>query len=143
MNRWLVKRNDFGNEIDNFFNNFFQAPFFNLEASNEYSPRVNVIDSENELTFVFELPGMDKEAIKVLVQDNILTVSGERKYKSEVKDDKLIRTEIRQGSFKRSFTLPDSVEVKDVLAEYKNGLLEIKLTKKEEAKPKEVNVKIS
>ena len=143
MNRWLVKRNNFGNDLEDIVNSFIQAPFFNFETSNEYSPRVNVIDSENELIFVFELPGMDKEAIKVLVQDNILTVSGESKYEGEIKDDKLIRTEIRQGSFKRSFTLPDSIEVKDVLAEYKNGLLEVKLTKKEETKPKEINVKIS
>lgn len=143
MNRWLVKHNHFGNELDNFFDSFFRTPFFNLESNFDYSPRVNVIDSENDLTFVFELPGMDKDAIKVLVNNNVLTVSGERKYEGEIKDDRIIRKEISQGSFKRSFTLPNSVEVKDVLAEYKNGLLEVKLTKKEESKPKEINVKVS
>jgi len=143
MNRWLVKRNHFGNELENLIDSFFQTPFFNLEANFDYSPRVNVIDSENDLTFVFELPGMDKDAIKVLVNDNVLTVSGDRKYEGEIKDDRIIRKEISHGSFKRSFTLPTSVEVKDVLAEYKNGLLEVKLTKKEESKPKEINVKVS
>ena len=86
---------------------------------------------------------MEKDNFKINVKDNVLTVSGERKDESEEKADNYIRSEIRSGSFSRSFTLPKTVDVDKINADYKNGILELTLGKREEAKPREIDVKVS
>jgi HSP20 family protein len=130
-------------EMDNLFNSFFKIPSFRTERCCDFMPRVNIKDTENDVALTFELPGMEKKDIKVMVKDDILTVSGDRNFKSEEKDNGFVRTEISTGSFSRSFTLPDMVDSEKISADYKNGLLEIKLTKREEVKPKEIEVKAS
>jgi HSP20 family protein len=95
------------------------------------------------LVLTFELPGMDKKDIKVQVKDSVLTVSGKRELKSETKEGNTVRSEIWSGSFSRSFTLPDSINPEKIAADYKNGLLEIRMDKLEEVKPKEIEVRVS
>ena len=131
----------FENEIDNFFNSFLN-PICHVEQKAGFSPRVNIVENDDQVDLTFEIPGMEKGDIKVLVQDGQLTISGERKFKEEKKEGNFVRTEIRTGSFSRAFTLPDYVESEKIQADYKNGLLEITLPKKEEKKPKEIEVKI-
>lgn len=143
MNRCLVNHNPKSFDLDAIFNSVFDSPMFNFNQADQFSPRVNIIDSDDKVTLTFEMPGMDKDAIKVIVKNNILTVSGERKLERKVEDNNFVRSEIGGGSFSRSFNLPDTIEIENMTAEYKNGLLEIKLNKKELAKPKEVSVKIS
>ena len=129
-------------EMDRMFNDFFTpANWENNEA--EFAPRVNIKDSKDNVTLAFELPGMEKKDIKVLVKDGNLIVSGQREFKTEEKDETYIRSEIRTGSFCRSFTLPETVNAESVSADYKNGILEIRLAKLEEVKPKEIEVKVS
>jgi len=79
----------------------------------------------------------------VTMHDGLLTVSGRREFKQESKDDSCVRREIHSGEFSRSFTLPDTVDADKIQADYRNGLLEIKLAKLEEVKPKEIEVKVS
>ncbi len=140
---YLVPTNRISREIDNLFNSFFNFPGVRTERCCDFMPRVNIKDTKDDVTLTFELPGMEKKDIKVMVKDDVLTVSGERSFKSEEKDDGFVRTEISTGLFSRSFSLPDTVDGEKISADYKNGLLEIKLTKREEAKPKEIEVKVS
>ena len=131
----------FENEFDNFFNSFLN-PICHVEQKVDFSPRVNIVENDDQVDLTFEIPGMEKGDIKVLVQDGQLAISGERKLKEEKTEDNVVRTEIYTGSFSRAFTLPDYVESEKIQADYKNGLLEITLPKKEEKKPKEIEVKI-
>ncbi len=133
MDRWM----------DPFFEDFSRFPSMFFEGKQDFAPRVNIGETDKTVSLTFELPGMEKEDIKVLVQDNVLTVSGQREVKNEDKTDDYLRSEISSGSFSRSFDLPDTVDAGKVDAEYKNGLLEVTLEKHEKALPKEIKVKIS
>lgn len=130
-NRWLSP----------LFDDFFSFPMASWE--NSFMPRVDIRETENELNLSFEAPGMKKEDLKVVVENNRLTVSGERKDEFEDSDEQWVHREISTGTFKRSFTLPNSVDPNSVNAEYKDGLLRVKLAKKEEAKPKQIEVNVS
>ena len=139
---YLVPTNRIAREIDNLFNDFFNFPSYRAADVADFMPRVNIRENDENVFLTFELPGMEKKDIKVVVKDNILTVSGERHFKTEDKENGNVRTEISSGTFSRSFTLPDTVDGNKISADYKNGLLEIKLAKKEEVKPKEIEVKV-
>ena len=109
----------------------------------DFMPRVNIEETKDNVSLTFELPGMEKDNIKIMVKDDVLTVAGERKSFDEQKDDAFVRREIYSGKFSRSFTLPDTIDPDAVSADYKNGLLLVKLGKKEEGKPREIEVKVS
>ncbi len=135
--------NGVSRDMDRWFNDFFGFPALQSEADADFVPRVDIKDTKDNVVLTFELPGMEKKDIKVLVKDGNLIVSGERTFRSEQKDENCIRNEIRQGSFSRSFTLPDTVNSESISADYRNGMLEIKLAKIEEVKPKEIEVRVS
>ena len=137
------KRNDLTREIDHMFNDFFSFPTVWSEADSDFMPRVNIKDTKDNIVLTFELPGMKKEDIKVSVKENVLNVSGQREFKSEKENENYIRSEIRQGSFCRSFTLPDTINVEKISADYKDGMLMVQLAKLEEVKPKEIAVKVA
>jgi HSP20 family protein len=137
------KRSVFNTELDNWFEDFFRWPARARENSEGFAPRVNIDETKDEIKLNFELPGMDKKDIKVTIHDGVLEVSGKREFKSESKDGGCVRREIRSGEFSRSFTLPDSVNSEKINADYKHGMLEVKLAKIEEVKPKEIEVKVS
>lgn len=106
------------------------------------SVRMDIVETPESFKIVAELPGMEKEAIRVVVHDDQLTISGERK-QMENSDRNLVWAERRWGSFSRSFRLPDTVDKSGVSADYKNGVLEVTIAKKEEQKPKEIEVKVN
>jgi HSP20 family protein len=137
------KRDIWGNEIDNWFEDFFRQPVRVRENQAGFAPRVNVDETKDEIILTFELPGMEKKDIKVTMQDGLLTVSGKREFQHESGEGCCACREIRSGEFSRSFTLSDAVNSDKISADYKNGMLEIKLAKLEEVKPKEIEVKIS
>lgn len=137
------RRDVWANDADHWFDDFFRWPMRAQEAQAAFAPRVNVDETPDEVKLTFELPGMDKKDIKVTVQDGVLTVSGKREMKQESQDECCARREIRAGEFVRSFTLPDTIQPDKIQADYKNGMLEIKLAKMEEVKPKEIEVKVS
>lgn len=129
--------------IDRMFNDFFSFPTVWAEQDSDFIPRVNIVDGKDSISLTFELPGMKKEDIKVTVKDNILNVSGKREFSEEKKEENYVRTEISTGSFCRTFTLPDTVNSEKVSADYKDGMLTVKLAKLEEVKPKEIDVQVS
>jgi HSP20 family protein len=109
----------------------------------EWSPLVDITEDEEEYVIKAELPDVKKENIKLTVEDNVMSISGERKYEKEEKGKKYHRVERAYGSFLRSFTLPDAADGSKVNAEYKDGVLNVRLPKSEKAKPKSIEVKVS
>jgi HSP20 family protein len=108
----------------------------------EWSPLVDITEDEKEYLIKAELPEVKKEDVKLTIQDNVLSISGERKYEKEEKGKKYHRVERAYGSFMRSFTLPEDADGSKVSAEYKDGVLKVHLPKSEKAKPKAIEVKV-
>lgn len=135
-------RMNIANQIENMFGDFWRWPFVDQQMDG-FIPATDIEETDKEFNIVFELPGMEKKDIKVSVEDNVLTVSGERKERSEEKNKNCVRSEIRCGSFSRSFSLPRTVDVSNVSADYKDGLLTVTLQKTEEARPKEIEIKVN
>lgn len=130
------------NEIDRMFSDFFGNPPLRTDVDVEFSPRVNIKENRDSIAMLFELPGMEKKDIKVTVKDGNLVVSGQREFRDESEDANFVRREIRTGRFSRSFTLPDSLDQGSVKADYKNGILEVKFNKREEVKPREIDINV-
>ncbi len=107
-----------------------------------FLPPVDVYEDEHAISLKMDVPGIDQKDIDIRVENNILTVHGERKLEKEEKKENFQRVERQYGSFTRSFTLPNSVDTDNVSAEYSNGLLKIRLAKRAEAKPKQIKVSI-
>lgn len=143
MMNLVVRPNRVAKEFDSFFTDFFNSPAFWSERESDFAPRVNIAEDDNHVVMEFELPGMGKDDIKVAVKDGVLSVSGERQYRDEKKEKNYIRTEMRTGSFCRSFTLPKTIDPDQIKADYKSGILELTLAKREEVKPKEIEIKVS
>jgi HSP20 family protein len=109
----------------------------------EWSPLVDISEDEKEYLVKAELPEVKKEDVKLTVQDNVLSITGERKYEKEEKGRKYHRVERAYGSFMRSFTLPEDADATKVAADYKDGVLRVHVPKSEKAKPKSIEVKVS
>lgn len=109
----------------------------------DWSPRVDIIEEEGSFLVKAELPEMKKEDIKVTVEDGILTISGERKFEKEEKKKKYHRIEREYGSFVRSFTLPASTASDKVAAEFKDGVLQVRLPKDAKASPRTLDIKVA
>lgn len=109
----------------------------------EWSPLVDISEDEKEYLVKAELPEVKKEDVKLTVQDNVLSITGERKYEKEEKGKKYHRVERAYGRFMRSFTLPEDADGTKVAAEYNDGVLKVHLPKSEKAKPKSIEVKVS
>src|ERR1700738_1797609 len=107
-----------------------------------FAPPVDVYEDEHNITLKIEVPGIDEKDIHVHIENNTLTVHGERKIEKEEKEENFRRIERQYGSFTRSFTLPSSVDPGQVTADYNKGVLKIKLAKKAEAKPKQIKVNV-
>jgi HSP20 family protein len=108
----------------------------------DWMPTVDISETDAEYLIKAELPEVKKEDVKLTVHDNVLTITGERKYEKEEKGKKYHRVERSYGSFVRSFTLPESVDEANVKAEYKDGVLSLHLPKTEKVKPKAIDVKV-
>jgi len=108
-----------------------------------FAPPVDVYEDEHNVTLKIEVPGIDEKDIDVRIENNTLTVHGERKFEKEEKEENYRRVERQYGSFTRTFTLPNTVNHDNVQADYDKGVLKIKLEKKAEAKPKQIKVNVS
>ena len=107
-----------------------------------FVPPVDIYEDEHSIQLKLEVPGIDQKNLDVKVENNVLTVSGERKFEKEEKEENFRRVERRYGSFTRSFTLPNTVNPEDVSADYNDGVLKIRLGKRAEARPKQIKVNI-
>ena len=111
-------------------------------TTTSFAPPVDIYEDEHNITLKLEVPGIDEKDIDVRIDNNTLTVHGERKIEKEEKEENFRRVERQYGSFTRSFTLPSSVDPQQVSANYNQGVLKIKLAKKSEAKPKQIKVNV-
>jgi HSP20 family protein len=108
--------------------------------SSSWLPAVDVWETESEVVLSFDLPGIPEDKIAVELDDNVLTVSGERERTQEHSSERFYRFERRHGTFSRSVTLPAGVTENDIAANYKDGVLEIRVPKPEEQKPKRIQI---
>jgi HSP20 family protein len=111
-------------------------------TTSSFAPPVDVYEDEHNITLKIEVPGIDEKDIDVRIENNILTVHGERKFEKEEKEENYRRVERQYGSFTRSFTLPTTLDSEQISADYEKGVLKIKLAKKAEAKPKQIKVNV-
>ena len=107
-----------------------------------FAPPVDVYEDEHNVTLKIEVPGIDEKDIDVRIENNTLTVHGERKFEKEEKEENYRRVERQYGSFTRTFTLPSTVDAERIQADYDKGILKIVLPKKAEAKPKQIKVNV-
>jgi HSP20 family protein len=107
-----------------------------------FAPPVDVYEDEHNITLKIEVPGIEEKDIDVRIENNTLTVHGERKFEKEEKEENYRRVERQYGSFTRTFTLPNTVDHEKVQADYDKGVLKVQLAKKAEAKPKQIKVNV-
>jgi len=108
-----------------------------------WAPVVDIYEHEGNIVLKAELPGIDPKDVQVGVENNVLTVRGERKFDSDVKREQYHRVERAYGTFTRSFTLPNVVDTDKIKAEYKDGVLRVTLPQREEAKPKQISIAVT
>lgn len=114
-----------------------------LTSRGTWTPPVDIYEADGALVLKAELPGMRSEDIDVSVENNTLTMRGERKLESEIRQENFHRVERAYGSFSRSFSLPNTVDSAKIGAEYKNGILTVKLPLREEAKPRTIGITVA
>ncbi len=143
----LVKWNPW-REIEDMFDRYDRAvglPRIGTQevmTSGDWSPRVDIVENDNEFLIKAEIPEVKKEDVKVSVDNGVLTLKGERKQEKEEKGKKFHRVERYYGSFTRSFTLPENVDESKIKATFKDGMLNLQVPKTEKAKPKAIDVKV-
>ncbi len=135
----LSMQRELGRVFDGLFTDYEGEASFTAT----WAPHVDVIEHKDSYAIKAELPGVDKNDVKITLQENVLTIKGEKRQEKEEKDSNAHRVERSYGAFERSFSLPTNVKGDKIDASYKNGVLEITLPKVEEAKPKEIEVKVS
>ena len=109
-------------------------------ATTTWSPAVDIYETEGEIIVKAELPGVDRKDISLHIENNVLTVKGERRFEKETKEENYHRIERAYGGFSRSFSIPAIVDEEKIRAEYKDGILKIALPKKEQVKPKQIAI---
>jgi len=125
-------------EMNRVFGSFFDE-FDRSECCG--APSVDIVEQDDKLTLTAELPGIDKKEVKISLQNNVLTIEGEKKQQSEVKEDDYFRTERFYGKFCRSFTMPSEIDSEKISADYSDGVLTVSLPKSEKAKPHQIEIK--
>ncbi|HEY2941414.1 MAG TPA: Hsp20/alpha crystallin family protein [Vicinamibacteria bacterium] len=108
-----------------------------------WAPAVDIYEQENNIVLKAELPGVDPKDVDIRLENNTLTLRGERKFDNEVKKENYHRVERAYGAFTRSFTLPTVVDQNNIKAEFKDGVLRVTLPKREEAKPKQIQINVA
>lgn len=135
--------NNFQDEVEDLFNTLFLANRRRVDmGSGIWIPRVNIREHEDRYELTAEIPGMNKDEISIELQDNNLTIRGEKKAESETKDDTFHVCERVYGKFERSFLLPENTSAEAVEAEYRDGILSVVIPKTEKPKPKEIKVRV-
>jgi HSP20 family protein len=125
------------NRLDRMFSDLYS------EGNRAWVPPVDIYEADNhELVIKAELPDVKKDDIRVTFENDVLTIAGERKQETSAQREQFSRVERRFGSFSRSFTLPSTVDASGIAASYKDGVLTIRLPRREEAKPKQITVNV-
>jgi HSP20 family protein len=133
--------------LQNRMNSIFQEYNRNNQGDSDlvsaaFAPPVDIYEDEHKIVLKLEVPGMKESDLDIQLENNVLTVKGERKFEKEEKEENFHRIERRYGSFYRSFTIPNTVNPESVKASYDAGVLRLELEKRAEAKPKQIKVEI-
>jgi len=128
--------------MNRLFNDQFSGVTRDESLTGAFVPPVDVYEDENAIQLRMEVPGIEEKDIDIRLENQVLTVRGERNFSKEEKEENFHRIERRYGSFTRSFTLPGTVNSEDVSADYDKGVLKIRLAKRAEAKPKQIKVNL-
>ena len=143
MNRWEPSRGamTLQEKLNRMFGDVLErtAEESNLTA---WAPPVDIYETENELVVKADLPEVNPQDLDIRVENNILTIRGERKFEKKVNEENYLRMERAYGSFSRSFSLANSVNSEEIKAEYQNGALTLHIPKREETKPKQIKVSV-
>lgn len=145
LTRWEPFRElmDLQNRMDRLFRDYSGAQEGQeFMTAGSFVPPVDVYEDEHNITLKMEVPGIEEKDLDIRVENNTLTVRGERKLEKEEKEENFHRIERRYGSFARSFSLPSTVDTEKIDASYEQGLLKLRLAKKAEAKPKQIKVSV-
>ena len=142
LNRWEPFRSNAG--LESQVNRMFNELFGRTQESNltAWAPAVDIFENEHELVVKADLPDVKPEELDIRVENNILTIRGERKFEKKVDEKNYLRVERSYGSFARSFSLANTVNSEAIKADYKDGVLTLTIPKREEAKPKQIKVNV-
>src|SRR5689334_13970125 len=138
----MITRIDPFRELASFFDTFAENSGKDQITAGSFTPAVDVYEDEHNVVLKLEVPGVNEEDLKVSLENNTLTIQGERKFEKEEKEENFHRIERRYGSFTRTFKLPNTVDSERVEAGYDKGILKITLAKRAEAKPRQIKVGI-
>jgi len=128
-------------EVNRVFSSSFNRSSDNEMMRGAWSPTVDIYENKDQIVLEAELPGMKPEDVNISVENNVLTIQGERKFEKKDEKDNFHRVERSYGSFTRSFTLPPTVSSEAADAVFENGILRLTLAKREEAKPRKIQIK--
>ena len=129
-------------EVNRLFDSTFKANSGSSTLT-AWAPAVDIYETEDAVVVKADLPDLNEKDIDVRVENNMLTIRGERKFDQTVKEDNFLRVERSYGAFSRSFSLPNTVDTEKIQASYKNGVLKVELPKRAESKPRQVKVNIT
>jgi HSP20 family protein len=134
------------NEMNRLFNTFFDTPSAgnggNGTGLRRWVPAMDLVETDEHFVLKADLPGLEESDVNIEVEDNVLTISGERKAEHEENREGYVRVERAYGSFRRSLTLPEGVDPEAVTANFENGVLEVRIPKPEERKPRKVAIQV-
>jgi HSP20 family protein len=129
-------------QINRLFNDAFERTAPQDSNLTTWAPAVDIHETEHELVVKADLPGVEAKDLDIRVENNILTIRGERRFEKKVNEDNYLRVERAYGSFSRSFSLANTVNPDGIKADYQNGVLTLNVPKREEAKPKQIKVTV-
>jgi HSP20 family protein len=129
-------------QINRLFNDAFERTGQQESNLTTWAPAVDIYENEHELVVKADLPDVDSKDLDICVEDNILSIRGERKFEKKVNEDNYLRVERAYGSFSRSFSLANTVNPDGIKADYQDGVLTLNIPKREEAKPKQIKVNV-
>lgn len=145
LTRWDPFRNfaSFQEQINRLFEDSFTRFRGDDSSLTAWAPAVDVFETENELVLKADAPQIDEKDLDIRIENNMLTIRGERKFDKTVSEDNYLRAERAYGSFSRSFALPNTVDTSAIEADYRDGVLTVRLPKREESKPKQIKVSVT
>ena len=132
------------NEMNRLFSTYFDSPAGggNGQSLRRWVPAMDLVETDEHFVLRADLPGLGPDDVNIEVEDSVLTVSGERKEEHETSREGFYRVERASGSFRRSLTLPEGVQLDDIAASFDKGVLEIRIPKPEERKPRKVSISV-
>src|SRR5262245_61598347 len=141
LDRWEPFRGSYDSQLNRLFTDFFGRTSQDQNLT-PWAPAVDIFEGEHELVVKADLPDIKPEELDIRVENNILTIRGERKFEKKAEEKSYLRVERSYGSFARSFSLANSVNTEAIKADYKDGVLTLTIPKREEAKPKQIKVNV-